>query len=1855
MMRRIFKPYYVFLAALTVFMLVSSPQANAQQSVYPGGWCAQGCSDYYFYIITNYKVSHAGWCGGTTASGGTDGSNSYACPGNAFNGIPTQDSGLIMCPLGPNYNVPDFYMSEHSTCNNSCTGSGDFGHVWTNPINSPNNVSAATGTYSTAGSRIQFATVTWSKGSDMPDSTITYNIYRNSVKIGSAKGGVYSFNDSSLLGTNYYSYYVTTHTDSFTGTSAGPPSWSAQESGPSGTSYVYISNDLLTASQGTGTGLTQLSWPNLAAFSPSGIQVFKNGQQLAVINANATTYTDYSGVPGVVYQYSIAPINSNNQSPLTFFANGYSKPNGSMSGYVKSTQNSGVPGVTVTAQAVVDSDGYNYGSHTDTYTSVTDNTGYYSMSNMFYNSSAVYSITASRDSDKFNPGITLRTLNIQNYQLTVPDIIDTSAYTVSGHVYFKPLHGITYFTPSDTLIPLSGAHLSVNGVNTGDTTDANGRYSFTANVIGNYSVSFTYQNHRFDSVRTRYVSDNTISALNFYDLTTDTLQIDLKSGCNLRIVDTAAFTVTSVPGGQISTRIHFDGSDPVQIVLPATKYAVDIFNTATVQGITSLTISTDPSPGLAKLNTINIDLTHRDTNSAVIYDTVITHIDTAFTQIFQNNDTVYTAADTIRQVDSATVVSTPISVAKFIYQFPISMTIEQLPYLCNTNNSIFVVNQGVTYYPKISVYQQSIYITTQTCPLDSGSIEIYDYVSGAGLVTGQLTNGVYYYPLVPGSPNIPSAPGAHQYQDLLYINATAPSGQSVQSNAWMIIQGDRDVTATYNTTPQIPLMILHAPPGDQSFSYLSKDSSVSLSTSIDQNSQFAGGGQAQIALGDADGPIPEPFENFTFQGQGGYNKDSNTVTAWTYTANQTISTTPGGPYVGMMGDVFIGAAMNMKYATAFQLNIDSSTCLPVIDTVLLYGIDSVSTKFIYSVYDLENTIIPNLINLREIADSSADSTYNKAYFQNQINVWYQALAHDSVAIANSQYTNNISFTAGTSDNYSYTADVAQTTSYTYAITGSIATQLLLGYTNANAFTVGAGAVFNWNTSSGKTGSNGLDQSTTYGYQLSDDVPGNYYSVNIGADKFYGSPVFQIFGGASACPWEPGTQHRDVPTLTIDPPLVQNVPANALASMIAYLGNQSESQEPRTYLVSLDPSSNPNGAIVTIGGQNITQSAASFTVVSGGSLPTSLTVQKGPFAADYTLNISISSSCDPNISVTVPITVNFQNSCSEVSLIEPADGWLINGNSGDTLTMDISGYDVSNASLQEIGIQYRSVGTTGLGTSQWAPMQSTIQDSATLRLNPVYTNIFFNTSALPDGNYQIQAYAHCGTGINSVYTYSNPLNGVIDRASFSLFGTPTPSDGTLNLGGTIGITFNDNIDCSGIYGNVQTSLTRTDNGVIIPSAYSCSGNGLILTTTPDSLINSLNGVELTASVNNIHDVNGNGINHAITWNFIVNTSKIYWSPANINVSATVGTAPTISATMLNLGQPSSFTLVKVPSWLTVNTAGPYNLNQGTSQTPSQLPISFTVSNSLNEGQYSDTVIAMANGSRLLLFVNVDVVTQAPTWSVNANNYQYSMNITANYSVDSANTPLSTDTRDIIAAFVGNQCRGVGTITYNATSNTYSAFITAYSNSALGDTFSFRMWDALPGIEYQAKERLPFISDGSIGQTFSPYILHAAGEFQTIAFSAGWNWFSLNVASADMSPKNVLGSITANNGAVVKTQGSYAQFTSANTGWTGSLSAFNTNSSYMINLDHADTLHFLGQSILDTSIIQVASGWNWIGFPTSEDRYCSFFPGGRQSVLPAIFLNHRQSLRNIQVVYGQAVLLICILARDTSYRPLMLLIS
>ncbi len=98
--------------------------------------------------------------------------------------------------------------------------------------------------------------------------------------------------------------------------------------------------------------------------------------------------------------------------------------------------------------------------------------------------------------------------------------------------------------------------------------------------------------------------------------------------------------------------------------------------------------------------------------------------------------------------------------------------------------------------------------------------------------------------------------------------------------------------------------------------------------------------------------------------------------------------------------------------------------------------------------------------------------------------------------------------------------------------------------------------------------------------------------------------------------------------------------------------------------------------------------------------------------------------------------------------------------------------------------------------------------------------------------------------------------------------------------------------------------------------------------------------------------------------------------------------------------------------------------------------------------------------------------------------------------------------------------------------------------------------------------------------------------TIPLTEGWNWFSINVESLDMSLDNVLASI-AGSADFIKDQTSFSSYVDG-FGWFGSLTEANAYSMYQIHMLQPGTLEFTGMPIDPTTPIDLTSGWNWISY-------------------------------------------------------------
>ena len=109
-----------------------------------------------------------------------------------------------------------------------------------------------------------------------------------------------------------------------------------------------------------------------------------------------------------------------------------------------------------------------------------------------------------------------------------------------------------------------------------------------------------------------------------------------------------------------------------------------------------------------------------------------------------------------------------------------------------------------------------------------------------------------------------------------------------------------------------------------------------------------------------------------------------------------------------------------------------------------------------------------------------------------------------------------------------------------------------------------------------------------------------------------------------------------------------------------------------------------------------------------------------------------------------------------------------------------------------------------------------------------------------------------------------------------------------------------------------------------------------------------------------------------------------------------------------------------------------------------------------------------------------------WTVNPYDYQYDMTVYAKLVIDEAD--VSDYTNYEIAAFVGVECRGVGEI---QSQDGYTwVYLRVRSNSASGETVSFKIFDKTTGKEMRIQETVAFASSGQEGMPSRPITLSKA---------------------------------------------------------------------------------------------------------------------------------------------------------------------
>ncbi len=813
------------------------------------------------------------------------------------------------------------------------------------------------------------------------------------------------------------------------------------------------------------------------------------------------------------------------------------------------------------------------------YRDLTEEEGEFRIANLFYDESREFRVTPYKEDHLFDPEF--RDIILENGGGPKIAFNDTTVFTLSGQILF-----------SGNSCPVAGVELLVDGKSSGVFTDSQGKFEIAIEEPGKtYTIKPQYgdsiSSHTFNPSEISLFVEGDIDGLKFTDIEKHLLYGKVRGGCIAGLGVAKLHVKSSQKSVCLDDTITTDHNGNYRLFLPAQEYLIELVQ---IDNPDSVDIKN-------YFSTETVDITWENKNRNFIYH--------------------------------------PEPIIRWEI-LPTELTCDTIPILKQNNPYSVIIDV-------LEAYQDD------TCHVAEGFVTIFDNIGGnpAEPVVIELENGRAIYTFSAGEPNILGG-GDNPYQKLMQIEATVDD-YSTTENLWALVTGHRPRTQTFfsSATPELPFMILRDPPGDQSYSFLSKDSTYTTNFSTALDSSRVGPRsilpnfidvKAGFITGTGWGTGPQIstdwglygiFKNNRFYGDG---KKENYGHSISLSMNEEFKTSDSEAITGARGDVFIGGSLNRTFYLTDVIYYDSVSCKVLKDTTLFLNYTGFKSTYVYTEDHIRNTLIPQLQGL--ISDTGKvvpDSVY---ILKEAISVWQQTLHYnDSLKSAaenkwpltdpehpTPEYLleKNISFSGGTSTTQYSTFQ--KDTSWTITYATKFERDFLIGLGGV-AFGTPYEFGFQWKVEAvNDTTRKGDDvkrtQINTIGYTLADNDAGDYFSVDILHDRTFGTPVFNLVAGTSSCPWEDGTQPRDGARLGINSFIQNDVSPDKPAKFLLSLGNISESGESRPYDLRLAQLSNPDGAIVKVGGVAMGGALSYYIPAGDSAYQATITVERGPRAYEY---------------------------------------------------------------------------------------------------------------------------------------------------------------------------------------------------------------------------------------------------------------------------------------------------------------------------------------------------------------------------------------------------------------------------------------------------------------------------------------------------------------------------------------------------------------------------------------------------------------------------------------------------------------
>ncbi len=608
----------------------------------------------------------------------------------------------------------------------------------------------------------------------------------------------------------------------------------------------------------------------------------------------------------------------------------------------------------------------------------------------------------------FNPGNRPIYISGENLNHDSKDFTDISSFPISGVIKYQ---GYEY--------PVEGVNLYIDGNqalasdNTIITTDENGE--FTVSIpIGTHKLSVAKQGHQFEneyytvqlsdgSYTNEVYFDHAVEGVAFYDTTkikiagrvvggvtegNKTIGFDLSKN-NIGVADITLVAINNKldidqeDGQQNSYSFSTDSvsGEYVEYLLPE-KYII-----SNIKPQNSNNLFSFDSDNLGTL-----DLTNAWKRDSTVYKYEEDAVVDSFNYNIQRNF-IYRSQPTIKVTNG--------DGEEGLFEKYLEIDQDSVVLFDDNDGYAFgwpVIKQGNYYELKFLAYERYENNEDNTlCPIDSvpindGTVNITTSLANDHKEAQlNLENGIATYSFKAGEPNLSVNAEDESLNFLQQISAAFMiNGKQYNwdgTHAYLL--GYKTSGTNFVTAGQIYVdFILRDPPGDASYAYIEKGSSIEHSYTytdedgVSSETSFTAhlGGEVKLVTGVGVATIVETAN--TMDATGGSVEDYDWIDEDEYTTvtsfNQTISTSDDPAYVGSMADVYIGHSTNILYGVCNSLSIrpvDNSKFIDSISTVYQgysLGIiktfsvgEQFSTQFVYTQNHIENYLIPNIIDMRD--------------------------------------------------------------------------------------------------------------------------------------------------------------------------------------------------------------------------------------------------------------------------------------------------------------------------------------------------------------------------------------------------------------------------------------------------------------------------------------------------------------------------------------------------------------------------------------------------------------------------------------------------------------------------------------------------------------------------------------------------------------------------------------------------------------------------------------------------------------------------------------------------------------------------